>query len=425
MKCVDSSSSFQFFSCPIRLLEELCLTHPYHSLVIQTLQTFHSKYNGCSCKTLLFFFATFYNQLQIIFEKNNQLFQKKIFNYLEELIDQSKLIAENEFSENLFINSDLFSRICRYQTIYSDSLYQAYLYFNSLNPHLSHSELLIHFTNLTHITRVKYSEEKCLFIPGTILPINQTIKGYRRTILIDGYLLEDYVHLGYNNKLKLQQTSRKSSWIYLISSILNEYAIEIILCSGTIDEKLHNDKTIFIGNIPTKTLRLFGENFIVNYLTDLTEENILLLNYNQFPDDPLLTIIDKGSTIIQYVPLETLVDIKHEQFVHCLGRFRQILQKNFYLNGSGEFETRLYKYWYDKKEKNLSIEYHLAYDCFLQSLQLFISEISHRKECFENNLIDDFESKFDAWKTSIELLKIIMQIDTVLQIVPNEDICDL
>jgi hypothetical protein len=124
--------------------------------------------------------------------------------------------------------------------------------------------------------------------------------------------------------------------------------------------------------------------------------------------------------------LETLVDIKHEQFVHCLGRFREILQKNFYLNGSSEFEMRLYKYWYDNKNnENLSIEYHLAYDCFLQSLELFINEIIHHKECFENNLIDDFESKFDAWKTSIELLKILMQIDYVIQIVNNEDLYDL
>jgi len=427
MKCIDSSSSFQFVSCPVRLIEELCITHPYHSLVIQTLQTFHNKYDGCSCKTFLVFLTTFYNYLQTIFDKNNQLFQTNIFNHLEQLIDQSILISKNQFSENLSLNSNTFLRICRYQTIYSDSLYQAYLYFNSLKSQISQSELLIHFDNLTHITRVKYSEEKCLFIPGTILSINQSIIGNRRTILIDGYLLEDYVHLGYNNKIKLKQTSIKSSWIYLILSILKEYSIEIILCSGTIDKKLkdlNNDHRIFIENISVKILRLLGQNSILNYLTDLNEENVLVLNYIPFHNDPLLTVIEKGSTIIQYVSLENLVDIKHEQFVHCLARFRHILRKNFYLNGSGEFEDQLYRYLYDKKE-NLSIEYNLAYECFLQCLQLFIKEISNHKESFEKNLIDDFDSKFDAWKTSIELLKILMQIDNVVQIVDNEDLSDI
>jgi hypothetical protein len=427
MKCVNSSSSFQYFSCPIRLIEEIHITHPYHSLVIQTLDTFHNKYDGCSCKTFLFFLTTFSNYLQSLFDKTSQLFQKKVFNHLEQLINQSLLIAKNEFSENLILNSNIFLRICRYQTIYSDSLYQAYLYFLSLKQQISHSELLTHFDNLNHITRVKYSEEKCLFISGTILPVTKSIEGYRRTILIDGYLLEDYVHLGYNNKLKLNQTSIKSSWIYLILAILKEYSIESILCSGTIDQKLkdyNDDNRIFIENVSIKTLRLLGQNSILTYLTDLTEEHILLLNYIQFSDDPLLTIIEKGSTIIQYVPLESLVAVKHEQFVHCLARFRHILRKNSYLNGSSEFEDRLYKYWYDRRE-NSSIEYNLAYECFLECLQLFVKEISNRKECFEKNIIDDFDSKFDAWKTSMELLKILMQIDNVVQIVDNEDLSDI
>lgn len=427
MKCVDSSSSFQFYSCPVRLLEELDITHPYHSLVIQTFETFHNKYDGCSCKTLLFFLTRFYNYLQTIFDKNNQLFQKNIFNYLEQLIEQSMLISENKFSENLLLNSNIFLRICRNQTIYSDALYQAYLYFNSINPQISHSDLITYFNNLTHITKVKYFQEKCLFIPGTILPTDQIINGSRRTILVDGYLLEDYVHLGYNNKIKLKQISTKSSWIYLILSILKEYSIDVILCSGTIDKRLiefNNDNRIFLENIPSKTLRLLGENFILNYVTDLTKENILVLNYNQINDDSLLTIIEKGSTILQYVPLENLIDIKHEQFLHCLARFRHILQKQFYLNGSGEFEDKLYKYWYDKKH-DLTMENNLAYDCFLECLQAFVKELFNRQECFEKNLIDDFNSKFDGWKTSIELLKILMQIDNVVQIIDNEDLSDI
>ncbi|CAF4933544.1 unnamed protein product, partial [Rotaria socialis] len=79
------------------------------------------------------------------------------------------------------------------------------------------------------------------------------IQGPQRTLLIDGYILEDYVHVGYNNKLKLKQVSAKSSWIYVISSILNQYSIDIILCSGTIDEKLkdlnRDNKRIFVENI--------------------------------------------------------------------------------------------------------------------------------------------------------------------------------
>ena len=426
MKCVDCSSSFQFFSCPVCLIEELHITHPYHSLLIQTLRTFHDKYDGCSCKTFLFFLTTFYNHLRPLFDNNNQLFQKKVFNHLVQFIDQSLITAQNQFSQNLSLNPNIISRICRYQTIYSDSLYQAYLYFMSSKPQTSHLELLTHFDNLHHITQVKFLEEKCLFIPGTLLPMNKSIiKGYRRTILIDGYLLEDYVHLGYNNKIKLKQTSLNSSWTYLILSILEEYSVEIILCSGKVDDKLkQSDNRIFIENIPVKTLRLLAENLILNYVTDLMEDNILLLNYIQYNDDSSLTIIEKGSTILQYVPLESLVDVRHEQFVHCLARFRHILRKDLYLNGSGEFEERLYKYWYEKKE-NLSMEDNIACECFLECLQVFVKEISNRKECFEKNLIDDFDSKFDAWKTSIELLKILMQIDNVVQIVDDENLSDI
>ncbi|CAF2674339.1 unnamed protein product [Rotaria sp. Silwood2] len=391
MKCVNSSSSFELFSCPIRLIEEINIIHPYHSLVIETLQTFHNKYDGCSSKTLLIFLITFYNHLQILFDKNNQVFQKKIFNYLEQFIDQSILIAKKNFIENLYLNSNIFLRICRFQNIYSDSLYQAYLYFISSYQHLSHEELLSQFDNLNHIKRVKYSEEKCLFIPGTILPINKSIKGYKRTLLIDGHILEDYVHI------------------------------------GTIDEKLkelNHDKRIFIENISIKIFRLFEQNLIVNYLTDINEENILLLNYTEYHNDSSIIFIEKGSTIIQYVPFENLINIKHEQFVHCLSRFRLILKKNFYLKGSGEFENNLYKYWYDKKE-NSSIEYNIAYECFLEYLQLFINELLKHKESFEKNLIDDFDSKFDAWKTSIELLKILMQIDNVVQIIDNDYLSDI
>ncbi|CAF3616987.1 unnamed protein product [Rotaria sp. Silwood1] len=431
MKCIESSSSssFEFFSCPIQLIGELHINHPYHSLIIETLETFHNKYNGCSCKTLLFFLITFYNHFQILINKNNQLFQMKIINYLEEFIEQSILIAKNNFIENLFLNSNIFLRICRFQYIYSDILYQAYLYFISLKQQNSHEELIKQFNNLNHITRVKYSEEKCLFIPGTIISIDKSIQGYKRTILIDGYILEDYIHIGYNNKLKLKQISNKSSWIYIILTILNQYSIDIILCTGKIDEKLkelnnNNNKRIFIENISIKIFQLFEQNFIINYITDINEENILLLNYIEYYNDPSIIYIEKGSTIIQYVPFENLINIKHEQFVHCLSRFRLILKKNFYLNGSGEFENNLYKYFYNKKE-NLSIEYNLAYEYFLEYLQLFVNELLNHKESFIKNLIDDFDSKFYAWKTSIELLKILMQIDNVVQIIDNDNLSDI
>ncbi|CAF2066634.1 unnamed protein product [Rotaria magnacalcarata] len=424
MKCIYSSSSFEFFSCPIRFIEEVEIIHPYHSLVIDTLETFHKKYDGCSCKTLLFFLVTFSNHFHLLFDKNNRFSQKTIFNHLEQFVGQSILIAKENFTDNLVLNLDVFHRICRFQTMYSDSLYQAYLYFVSLQE-----ELINQFDNLNHITRVKYAEEQCLFIPGTIIPIDKPIQGYQRTLLIDGYVLEDYVHIGYNNKLKLKQISAKSSWIYVISSILNQYSIDIILCSGTIDEKLkdlnRDNKRIFVENISSKIFRLFNQNLIVNYVTDINEENILTLNYIQSNDDPTLIFIEKGSTIIQYVPIESLVNIKHEQFVHCLARFRHILRKKFYLKGSGEFEHNLYKYFYGKKNESLSIEYNLAYECFLECLQLFSNEIFNRKELFEKNLIDDFDSKFDAWQTSIELLKILMQVNDVVQIVDNEDLSDI
>lgn len=429
MKCVTSSTSTEYFSCSYRFIEQLQITHPYHSLVIDTIETFHKKYDGCSCKTLLVFLCEFYSQLQIVFDKSNRLSQKKIFNHLEQLIDQSISIAEENFIENLILNSHTFLRICRFQTIYSNSLYEAYLYFTSSKQKFSYEDLINHFDNLNVITRVKYSIEQCRFIPGTILPIDKPIEGNRRTILLDGYLLEDYVHVGYNNKLKLKQTSVNSSWHYVISSILDQYSIDVILCTGRIDEKLktirNNDKRVFIENLPSKIFRLFEQKLIVNYLTDVNEDNVILLNYVQSNDDATMIFIEKGSTIVQYVPLECLVDVKNEQFVHCLTRFRQILRKKFYLKGSGEFENDLYKYFYNKKQENSSLENNLAYECFLQCLQSFVNEIFNSKDLFEKNIIDDFDSKFDAWKTSIELLKILTQIDNVIQIVDNENLSDI
>ena len=431
MKCVQSSlSTQQLFSCPIRLIEQLDIIHPYHFLIIETLNTFHHKYNGCSSKTLLFFLTKFYHQFQILFNKtkNNLLIEKNFFSSLEQLIEQSKFISQKKFIENLSLNFNILLRICRNQTIYADCLYQAYLYFISLHEHFNHTQLISYFDHLDHVTYVKYSQEKCLFIPGTIIPIEQSIKGCRRTVLIDGHIFEDYVHLGYNNKIKLKQISLKSTWFYLILSILEKYSIEIIICSGTIDQNLKEfnfNKYIFIENCSFKFFQLFDKNFILNYLTDINDDHILVLNYIEYRHHELLTIIDKGSTIMQYVPLENLTDVKHEQFQHCLARFRWILHDNFYLKGSGEFEKCLYEYWYEKRNENLSNEYSLAYECFLECLQLFFHRIFQSKECFEKNFIDDFHSKFDAWQTSIELLKVLMQIDDIVQIIDNDDLSDI
>ncbi|CAF1174652.1 unnamed protein product [Adineta ricciae] len=427
MKCVDSSIAFQYISCPVRFIEELQLQHPCHSLVIQTLHTFHTKYDGCSCKTLLFFLTAFFNHLQPVFDGNNQLISKRIFNHLDKLISQSISVAKTQFTENLLLTPQIISRICRHQTIYSESLYQAYVHLLSKNQSISQTDLITYFDNLHHLTRVKHINEKCLFMPGTLLQINKPIDGYRRTVCIDGHILEDYAHLGYNNKLKLKQISSTSSWLHLILSILKQYSIESIICSGTIDQKLKdiesNDR-IFIENIPVKTLRFIGQNSLISYLTDVDHEHILSLNYMSCPDDASLTMIDKGATIVQYVPLDSLIDVKHEQFLHCLSRFRQILRRSFYLNGSGQFEDQLCKYWYDRQE-NSSQENHLAHECFLECLQQYIKEITNRRDCFQSDMIDDFDSKFDAWRTSLELVNVLTQIDHVVEIVTDDQSSDI
>lgn len=400
MKCVQSSTGeFQFIACPIRLMEELDYLHPIHGLIMQTLETFHKKYDGCSSKTLLFILTTLYMQIR----EDGEC--QKILDYLDQFIDESKIFAENRLIEIGSFDSNVFLRICRGQTIYSNPLYQAY----------EHSPMNI--TQITSITRVKSSEEKCSFIPGIILPIYPSISGSKRTILIDGYLHEDYTHRGYNNQMKLRQISKtmKSSWMMVLLNILQVYSIEVILCSGTIDDRLKQSR-IFLENLPTKTLRLLGEDCIIHYLTDLTNEHILSLNYIQPIADPSLTIVEKGSTILQYVPVDALVDVKEEQLLHCLGRIQRIVRRKFYLHGSGELEKSLYRYWYEKK-KTMSENSHLACDILLECLERFSGELVNRKDLFESNFIDDFDSKFDAWKISIDLLKILFQIDRVVQIV--------
>ena len=408
MKCVHSSNGdFQFIACPIRLMEEMELTHPAHGLLMQTLETFHKKYDGCSSKTLLFVLTSFYMQFRMMITEENQCM--KILDYLEELIDQSKVYAENALLEPYSVDSNLFRRICRCQTIYSEPLYQAYQ---------SHSSDFMH---ITPITRVKSSEEKCSFIPGTILPTNVIVHGCRRTILIDGHLHEDYVHRGYNNQLKLQRiSSKKSAWRSILEGILQSHSIEVILCSGTVDERL-KDSRIFLENIPTKILRLLGEDSIIHYLTDLTDQHILSINYSQPIVDSSLTMIDKGATLLQYVPVQAFVEVKQERLVHCLARSQRIVVKKFCVRGSGEFEENLIRYWSEKVRDDFLVEKSLAYEMFLECLQLFHRTLLQRKDLFEANLLDDFDSKIDAWKVSIELLKILLQIDRVVQILNTDE----
>ena len=425
IKCIQSSSSSpQFVSCPVRLLDELPLSHPCHSIVLQAFQSFHEQYEGCSAKTLIFFLTRFYEYFQPFCEEKNLLFQKKIFEHLEEILHQSFLVAERLFAQTFTIDVDLLHRLCRNQSLYADGLHQAYLHFTSFQPHLTHAELCDRFTDLHSLTRVKFLQEKCLFLPGILLPATDITPGYRRTVLIDGYLLEDYRHLGYKNPLKLKPTNAQSSWIRLIRSIVDEYSIEMILCSGTVDDRI-KDHLSCIGNLPISTLRALGENSILHYLTDVNEdEHIRLFNYLPVPDDPSLIMIEQGATLLHYVPLETLIDLKHERLQHCLARLRHILRANLYLNGSGEFESRLDRYWSDQQDV-LGVEEQIALDGFRHCLQAFVEALANRGDLFEKNLIDDCASKVEAWKVSLDLVKILLQIDCVVQIVPNDELSDL
>jgi len=405
IKCIDSTSTFQYLACPIRLLEELSFEHPCHSIVMQTLENFHKKYSGCSCKYFLFFLTNFYEQLTNLIE------ERTIFDELDKLIQKSKFIARNQFAESdLSWNFETFERICRYQTNYAQCLHEAYLHLN------------LNFKNLIHLTQVRSVEEKSVFLSGLLISTNEKIEGTYRTILLDGYLLEDYVHVGYNNQMKTKQISTKSSWFYLISSILEEYKIDIVLCTGTIDDKfktMNNSSRIFIENLSTKILRLCDENLMINYLTDLNEENILQLNYRVYSNEFTVIEFTHCGTILQCVPCDYLIDLKHEQLSHCIGRCQEIMKTNIYLAGSGLFETQLYKYIYENEEMNSSSE------CFLRTLDLFIQELSNRKDLFQSNLIDDFNSKFDAWTSSIDLLKIFFQIDQILEITDTDDLTDI
>ena len=372
---------------------------------MQTLENFHKKYSGCSCKYFLFFLTNFYEQLTNLIE------ERTIFDELDKLIQKSKFIARNQFAESdLSWNFETFERICRYQTNYAQCLHEAYLHLN------------LNFKNLIHLTQVRSVEEKSVFLSGLLISTNEKIEGTYRTILLDGYLLEDYVHVGYNNQMKTKQISTKSSWFYLISSILEEYKIDIVLCTGTIDDKfktMNNSSRIFIENLSTKILRLCDENLMINYLTDLNEENILQLNYRVYSNEFTVIEFTHCGTILQCVPCDYLIDLKHEQLSHCIGRCQEIMKTNIYLAGSGLFETQLYKYIYENEEMNSSSE------CFLRTLDLFIQELSNRKDLFQSNLIDDFNSKFDAWTSSIDLLKIFFQIDQILEITDTDDLTDI
>ena len=419
MKCLQSSS--QFVSCPVRLLDELPLSHPCHSIVLQALQTFHDQYDGCSTRTLIYFLTRFYEYLQPFCEEKNPVFEKKIFQHLEEILNQSFVVAQRLFARTFTIDRELLERLCRCQSVYADGLYQAYLHFTSES---TDAELCDRFTNLHHLTRVKYFEEKCLFLPGIILPITGITPGRRRTVLIDGYLLEDYRHLGYKNPVKLKSINAHSSWIHLIRSIVKEYSIEMILCSGTIDERI-KDQLCCIDNLPIRTLRALGENSILHYLTDVSEdEHILLFNYLPLADDASLVMIDQGATLLHYVPLETLIDVKHERLQHCLARLRHILRANFYLNGSGDFESVLARHWNDQPCVR-AVEEQIALDGFRHCLLSFVEALTNRGDLFETNLIDDCASKLEAWKVSLDLVKIVVQIDSVVQTVDSDELSDL
>ena len=418
MKCIDMSTSYEFIACPVRLLDERPLTYP---IVNQVLRAFHEKYDGCSTKTLLFFLVRFYRYLRPFVDGRHRSSERRIFEQFEQIIDQSRCVTQQRFSHALSIDARVLQRICRYQTVYADSLYEAYVHFTASKSGVTQRDLIGQFDELQHITRVKYLEERCSFVPGTVLAGDLTVSGCRRTVLIDGHLLEDYVHIGYNNKMQLKSVGNEpSAWMDCLSSILQAFAIEVVLCSGTVDGRLKS-KVECVENVSTRILRMLGERSIVNYLTDLNDESdVLLLNYVPHPDDSSMVMIDRGSTIIQYVPLERLVDLRHEQFRHCLARFRLILRENAFVDGSGEFERQLMQYWYEQRDHNS-----VAYEGFIQCLQELTRDVSSRKECFEANVIDDIHSKFDAWQTSLELVQILMQIDSVAEIVQNDQTSDL
>ena len=132
-----------------------------------------------------YFFSSHFQIIFIYYSiKTIDSLKKAIFNHLEQFIDQSILIAKENFTENLVLNLNVFHRICRFQTMYSDSLHQAYLYFISSKQQISHEELINQFDNLNHIKRVKYAKEQCLLIFGTKLPIDKPIQGHQRILLI-------------------------------------------------------------------------------------------------------------------------------------------------------------------------------------------------------------------------------------------------
>ena len=419
MKCLDMSTSYEFIACPVRLLDERPLTYP---TVNQVLRAFHEKYDGCSTKTLLFFLVRFYRYLRPFVDGRHRSSERRIFEQFEQLIEQSRCVTQQRFSHALSIDARVFQRICRYQTVYADSLYEAYVHFSASRADVTHRDLIEQFDQLHHITRVKYLDEKCSFVPGTVLVGDSAVcGGCRRTVLIDGHLLEDYAHVGYNNTMPLKSVGTEpSTWMDCLESILRAFSIDVVLCSGTMDGRLKS-KIECVENVPTRILRMLGERSMLNYLTDLNDESdVLLLTYRSHPNDSSLTMIDRGSTIIQYVPLERLVDLRHEQFRHCLARLRLILRENAFVDGSGEFERQLMQYWYDRRDHRS-----VAHEGFSQCLEEFTRDLSSRKDCYEANVIDDIHSKFDAWQTSLELVQILMQIDSIAEIVQNDQTSDI
>ena len=413
IKCLQfssSSSTFEFYSCPMKWLDEISLfDYPFHSIVRQTLERFHYKYDGCSMKICIYFFCQFYYYFK-------RFHEKKIFEYVEEILQQSLEYTKDHLCQSFeSVNLEFFQRLCRSQHIYAQCLYEMYLFYPS-----------IPFDHLHHLIRIKSCEEKCHFIPSLLLPYShhqRSLQGTHRTIFLDGYLLEDYHHLGYRSNVKIKSVSSQSTWMNLIQSILREYQIEMIICTGTIDSRLKEQSNCnYLENISIRILRSFDEQILLHYLTDLDPDvNIISLDYHPYPDDPSLIQINHGCTLLHYIPSELFIDVKQEQFQHCFGRFKQILQTKMFLKGSGEFERELFQYW-NRKNDYQCIEEQIAIEGFQQCLQLFYEDLQLKKDLYEMNFIDDYLSKFDAWKCSFELVKILFEIDSIVKILDQEQI---
>lgn len=414
--CDDAKTKFVdscgFVHCSSRLIEEKVRRNPFDPLLIENVRKFHDEFGGCSSKSFLEFFVLFSREIVPLAEETSL----KIFSSLFDLIEKIQRFPLSEKVDRNSLNSEFFLRVARRKQIFGEMFEKIFRESKEKNP----------FEKIFYTTKIRNGAESFSLVDGILAERKNEetiVAGSFRSVLIDADLTEDFSHRGFNEKFEIKTKTRDRTWIELVESIVERFRVEIIFSSGRIDQRI--TKVRSLQHFPSKILRSLDENRILQYLTDLHDENqILQVEIRKFQENNEFIILNSShKTVLHFIPISSVAEMKNDEFKHCLARFRLIFQHNRFVTGSTDFERKVRHFISSLETSNL--EQQIAIDIFRRVLTNFIERVHSKTETFYPDLIDDPISKVEAWKRVLLLIKQLLQIDYFIQLVHDDELSDI